>query len=110
MRNPLAWRNTFNLDFYREEQQDCRQDSWEGLVAAIDGSVNRSDESMGAGYVIGAGQAPDVSLAYAVGGPLSSLRSEAAALHGLLEFVTCAAPLLVITDCLSLLYILSQWG
>ena len=65
---------------------------------------------MGSGFVIGTGQAPETSVSFAVGGPLSSLRAEAAALHGLLESVPFDIPLLVFTDCLILLHILSRWG
>jgi len=62
---------------YRTGQQDFEQEQWEGLVAAIDGSVDRKREVMGAGVVVGKGQAPDFTLPFPVGGPLPTLRSEA---------------------------------
>ena len=102
--HPVAW------DFYRESQQDASQWEWPELVAAIDGSVNRQAEAMGAGVVVGTARQPDVSFSFPVGGPLSSLRAEAAALHSLFERVEPHRPLLVFTDCLVLLVILSRWG
>ena len=65
---------------------------------------------MGAGVVVGTSRLPDVSLSFAVGGPLSSLRSEAAALNGLLECIEPDRPPIVFTDCLALLTILFRWG
>ena len=102
--HPVEW------EHYRDGQQDRAQDEWEGLVAAIDGSVHRGEETMGAGIVVGVGKEPDQSLCYAVGGPLSSLRAEAAALHGLLSIIPGDAPLLVLTDCLALLLLMMRWG
>ena len=102
--HPIEW------DLYREGQQDRVQDEWTGVVAAIDGSVCCRSETMGARAVIGKSATPDQSLSHAVGGPMSSLRAEAAALHGLLDVVPKESPLLILTDCLSLLTILLRWG
>ena len=95
---------------YRTGQQDFEQEQWEGLVAAIDGSVDRKREVMGAGVVVGKGQAPDFTLSFPVGGPLATLRSEAAALEALVKHVAEDVPLLVFVDCLALLVILARWG
>ena len=102
--HPVSW------DYYRAGQQDFVQVDWEGLVAAVDGSVDRSREVMGAGVVVGKGQEPELSLAFPVGGPLATLRPEAAALEALVARVPDDAPLLVFVDCLVLLVILARWG
>jgi len=65
---------------------------------------------MGAGATVGIGRVPDKSIWFAVGGPLSPLRAEAAALDGLLQETPDTTPLLVLIDCLVLLWILSRWG
>jgi len=83
---------------------------WDGLVAAVDGSVDRRAETMGAGAVIGIGRDPCISISFAVGGPLSSLRAEAAGLDALLDHAESSRRLLVFTDCLILLTILQRWG
>ncbi len=57
---------------------------WDGVVAAIDGSVDRKPEIMGAGFVVGVDPQLDDSCIFPIGGPLASLRAEAAALDGLL--------------------------
>lgn len=101
---PVAW------DYYREAQQDAAQDTWGGVVAAIDGSVERKTEKMGSGVTVGFRLEPAATWAFAVGGPLSSLRAEAAALHGVLELVSGDEPLLIFTDCLVLLTVLYRWG
>lgn len=101
---PPSW------DHYRAGQQDYVQESWEGLVAAIDGSVDRAREAMGAGVVVGKDLIPELSLAFPVGGPLASLRAEAAALDALVTRVPDDRPLLVFVDCLVLLSILAHWG
>jgi ribonuclease HI len=81
-----------------------------GIVAAIDGSVDRKAETMGAGFVVGTGPQPEDSLSFPVGGPLASLRGEASGLDCLLDRVEPGEPLLVFTDCLVLLTILLRWG
>jgi hypothetical protein len=101
---PVAW------DFYMESQQDAAQWVWDGIVAAIDGSVDRKLETMGAGVVVGTGPQPDDSLSFPLGGPLASLRGEAAELDCLLDRVEPNKPLLIFTDCLVLLTILHRWG
>jgi ribonuclease HI len=102
--HPMAW------DYYCESQQDAVQREWDGIVAAIDGSVDRKTETMGAGFVVGTGQQPEDSLSFPVGGPLASLRGEAAGLDCLLDRVEPGKSLLVFTDCLVLLTILLRWG
>ena len=102
--HPVSW------DHYRAGQQDFVQEEWGGLVAAVDGSVDRSREAMGAGVVVGRGKVPELSLAFTVGGPLATLRPEAAALEALVARVPDDVPLLVFVDCLVLLVILARWG
>ena len=67
---------------------------------------------MGAGVVVGPSNEREgqICISFPVGGPLSSLRTEAASLHRLLGQVPNDAPLLVFTDCLILLSILAKWG
>jgi len=102
--HPVFW------DLYRAGQQDFAQEGWQGLVAAIDGSVNRTREAMGAGVVVGKGRVPDFNMSFPVGGPLATLRSEAAALEALMAWAADDVPLLVFVDCLALLAILARWG
>ena len=89
-------------DYYCESQQDAVQREWDGIVAAIDGSVDRKTETMGAGFVVGTGPQPEDSLSFPVGGPLASLRGETAGLDCLLDRVEPGKSLLVFTDCLVL--------
>jgi hypothetical protein len=49
----MAW------DYYSESQQDAIQREWDGIVAAIDSSVDRKTETMRAGFVVGAGPQPE---------------------------------------------------
>ncbi len=58
--------------------------SWTGLVADTDGSVDESSETMGAGYAIGDAPLPIRVFSASVGGPLASVRAEAASLLQLL--------------------------
>jgi hypothetical protein len=69
---------------------------------------------MSAGCVLGSDRTPEAVLAVRVGGPLSSLRAEAVALHQLLMTllsspIAVMAPL-VFVDNLILLHILDHWG
>ena len=64
---------------------------------------------MGAGVVVGLGPQPVQSSSFPVGGPLASLRAEAAGLDRLLDLVAQDQPLLIFTDCLSMLMILLRW-
>ena len=56
---------------------------WQELMV-VTLSVNYKQERMGAGYAVGVGPVPLLELSSPVGGPLSTLRSEAASLHALL--------------------------
>ena len=90
------------LRLHQEHQQDALRHSWTGLIAGTDGGVKWRDERMSAGYVVGADPVPVEVLAVRVGGPLSTLRAEAA---GLLQLLACLsekqqAPLLVFIDSL----------
>ena len=100
--HPVSW------DYYRAGQQDFVQEEWRGLVAAVDGSVHRSREAMGAGVVVGRGNVPELSLAFPVGGPLAILRPESAALEALVARVPDDVFPLVFVDCLVLLVILAR--
>ena len=99
-----------SLRLHQEHQQDALRHSWEGLIVGTDGGVNWKNECMGAGYVAGAGQVPDDEQAVRVGGPLSSLRAEAAGLLQCLIRQNQQAPLLGFVDSLAMLDILQKWG
>jgi ribonuclease HI len=98
------------LEFFRNRQQDALQFGWPGYVAGTDGCVDYKGESMGAGCVMGVGEHSDLELSFQVGGPLSSLRAEAASMCTLITKVPDDKPLLVMTDSLALLLILRSWG
>ena len=72
------------LQWYQENQQDALRLSWSGIVAGTDGSVDWKNERMGSGYVTGTEQEPETLFSACVGGPLSTLRAEAASLLQLL--------------------------
>ena len=85
------------LQWHQENQQDALRLSWTGIVAGTDGSVDWKHERMGAGYVTGTDQEPESSFSACVGGPLSTLRAEAASLLQLLIDLSgrLSTPLLV---------------
>jgi hypothetical protein len=87
---------------------------WDGLVTGTDGSVEERTETMGAGFVVGNDRVPLMITLSPVGGPLASIRSEAAGLIKLLQDIATAygrhVRLLVFIDCLVLLNILLKWG
>jgi hypothetical protein len=58
---------------------------WDCLVACTDGSVDERTEHMGTGYVVGDDCGSLMILSSPVGGPLASIRSEAAGLLQLLR-------------------------
>ena len=69
---------------------------------------------MGAGIVVRwwfnlSGREAQMFISFAVDGPLSSLRPEAASMHRILGQVPSDTPLLVFTDCLILLLIIAKW-
>ena len=84
--------------------------TWAGSVAGTDGSVDYRRERMGAGYVVGIDPVPTLAISVRVGGPLSSLRAEAASLYVLVSRTPSDVHLLVFIDCLGLLLILLKWG
>jgi hypothetical protein len=102
------------LVLYRKYQQDAIRATWQGLVAGTDGSVDLRSERMGAGYAIGDGPIPIRAFSAPVGGPLASIRPEAASLLQILLNVAAnydsRTPLLIFVDCLVLLDILNKWG
>jgi len=71
-------------------------------------------ERMGAGYVVGTDPVPLMVLSARVGGPIASVRAEAASLLWLVQDVGQRfgrqVDLLVFVDCLVLLEILKKWG
>ena len=73
---------------HRNHQQDAARLSWEGLVAETDGSVDERTECMGVGYAVGDDVIPLMTLSRRVGGPLASVRAEAASLLQLLRDVS----------------------
>ena len=99
---------------HRNHQQDAARLSWEGLVAGTDGSVDERTECMGAGYAVGGDVIPLMALSLRVGGPLASVRAEAASLLHLLRDVSIkhgrSARSLIFIDCQVLLDILRKWG
>lgn len=68
-------------------QQDAVQRAWDGVVAAMDGSIDRKTGTMGAGIVVLVDPQPDDSCSVSVGGPLASLSAEAPGLDCLLDQV-----------------------
>ena len=98
------------LQLYRSHQQDAVQYTWLGWVAGTDGSVDYRQERMGAGFAVGLEPALLLELSAPVGGPLSTLRSEAASFHALLLKSPPTVNLLVFIDSLTLLLILKRWG
>jgi hypothetical protein len=96
------------LQWYQETQQDDLRLTWPGIIAGTDGGVAWKTERMGAGYVIGTEQAVELVLSVRVGGPLSTLRAEAASLLQLLIDLCdrSSTPLLIFVDSLVLLDIL----
>ena len=70
---------------HRKHQQDAALMSWEGLVAGTDGIVDERTECMGVGYAVGGDVIPLMTLSRRVGGPLASVRAEAASLLHLLR-------------------------
>jgi hypothetical protein len=77
------------LQYYRQHQQDALRYTWEGLIAGTDWSVDEKTERMGAGYLVGVGPNPTMTLSIRVGGPLATTRAEAACLP--LLFITVRA-------------------
>jgi hypothetical protein len=69
------------------------------MVAGTDGSVDERTECMGAGYVVRDAEAPHMTLSLRVGGPLASVRAEAASLLQLLLDVAgqCGRNILLVT-------------
>jgi hypothetical protein len=102
------------LELHRKHQYDALLFHWVGLVAGTDGCVDIPSEKMGAGYVVGDKHIPLRVLAAPVGGPLASIRAEAASLLKLLRDVAanpgCHTPILIFVDCQCLSSILSKWG
>ncbi len=96
----------------REHRQDALRHSWTGLIAGTDGGVTWREERTSAGCVVGAYPVPAEELVVRVGGPLFTLRAEAA---GLLQLLIRLGEnqqdlLLVFMDSLVLLVILQKWG
>ena len=102
------------LGLYRQYQQDARQYTFAGLVGGTDGSACVRTDRMGAGFALGIERIPLLQFSAPVGGPVSSLRAEAASLLHFLRRVRERFPdqcdLLIFIDCLVLLDILMKWG
>ena len=105
-----------SLQILRKRQQDAKQYTHCGPLAATDGSVNLKTERMGASFILvdKPGSEAPLVLSTPVGGPLASLRAEAVGLLHLLRKAKIrfsgAVPLLIFIDCLALLMILKKWG
>jgi hypothetical protein len=97
-------------------RKDALGVNWEGLVAGTDGSVGERAARMGAGYAIGDQPIPIRVFLAPVGGPLASIRPEAASLLQIRVLRDVAGnydhstPLLIFVDCLVLFSVLSKWG
>ena len=102
------------LCLYRQFQQDALQYTFPGLVGGTDGSACMRTDRMGAGFALGTERKPLLQFSAPVGGPLSSMRAEAASLLQFLRRVRAIFPdqhtLLIFIDCLVLLDILMKWG
>ncbi len=72
--------------------------------------VDRNSETMGAGVVVCHSPQPDESNSFPIDGLLASLRAEAAGLDKLLDLVAQDQPLLIFTNCVTMLMILLRWG
>jgi hypothetical protein len=105
-----------SLEIFRARQQDARQYSHCGPLAATDVSVNLKKECMGASFVLveNPGSGVLLSLSAPIGGPLASLRAEAVGLLHLLRRAKTrfggAIPLLIFIDCLALFIFFEKWG
>ena len=110
---------TLRLQAHRSHQQDALRFSALGTsdyFAGTDGSGQRQYERQGSGFVVTHGDilAPVLQFFTPVGGPFASTRVEAVALLCLLEQIRAnilpLTRLIVFTDSLCLLDILSKWG
>jgi ribonuclease HI len=110
---------TLRLQAHRSHQQDALRFSVLGTsdyFAGTDGSGQRQYERQGSGFVVTHGDilAPVLQFFTPVGGPFASTRVEAVALLCLLEQIRAnilpLTRLIVFTDSLCLLDILSKWG
>jgi len=95
---------------YRAAQQDARQYSFEGIVVAVDGSVDRASEKMGAALVTGCGREPTIRIFFPVGGSMASIRPEGASMAKAAEVVPLDVPMLVFGDSLGVYQNLQKWG
>jgi hypothetical protein len=104
-----------SLEIFRNKQQDARQYTHCGPLAATDGSVDLKKELMGASFILVDEPGSEALIVFSapVGGPLASLRAEAVGLLHLLRKAKVrfcgAVPLLIFIDCLALLMILKKW-
>jgi hypothetical protein len=73
-------------------------------------SVIRSKERMGAGVTVDRNLVPDLTLSFPVGGPLSTPRPEAAAVHEVISTVPDDLPFFIFIDCLVILVVFARWG
>ena len=102
--------------YYQAGQQDARQLTHAGLLAAADGSADLRANRQGTGFVVkeGVGSAILLELSAPVGGPVASLRAETVGLfsilHNVEEHFHKHVQIMIFTDCLGLLLILSKWG
>jgi hypothetical protein len=77
----MDWLHPPLLIAHPNYQQDAILLRWEGMVAGTDGSVDERTECKGAGYAVGDTVAPLMTLSLRVGGPLASVRVQAASLN-----------------------------
>ena len=104
--------------YYRAGQQDARRRQLKhvGIVAAEDGSADLRANRQGTGLVVTdeGGHTILIDFSAPVGGPVASLRSEAASIFSILQKVEARynghVQFMIFTDCLVLLLIFSNWG
>ena len=91
---------------YWKRRQAGAYATWQGVVAACDGSVQGE---MGAGAVVREADGSFTPHMVKVGGDPSSFRAEAAAMHLAITAADPTAPLVVLTDSMNVLQALQLW-
>jgi hypothetical protein len=103
-----------SLLLYRQHQKNALWHGCDRLVAGTDGSVHERAERLGAGKVLEDDLVPILNFVARVGGPLATIRAEAAnllqSLRDVLVNVSHHVILLIFVDCPVVLDILLKWG
>ena len=103
---PADWENSSSA------QQDFVQDTWDELVAAVDGSMDSKKEIVDTSVVVGNGREAQLCISASVRGPpCHPFHPKAAFLHRVLGQVPSDAPILAFIGCRMLpVSILAKWG